>query len=54
MNYFKEEDWTDLLNASYSFTDLGASGEVPEEDVMLERKPKLRRRNRKEEQKNAE
>ena len=49
MNYYKEEDWADLLNASYSNDDTGASVEVSEEIVMLERKPKLRRRKRKEE-----
>ena len=44
MNYYKEEDWADLLNASYSTDNTGASEEVSEEIVMLERKPKLRRR----------
>lgn len=54
MNYYKEEDWADLLNASYSTDDTGASEEVSEEIVMLERKPKLRRRKRKEEHGSAE
>ena len=44
MNYYKEEDWADLLNASYSSDDTGVLEEVPEEIVMLERKPKLCRR----------
>ena len=54
MNYYKEEDWADLLNASYSTDTTGASEEVSEEIVMLERKPKLRRRKRKEEHGSAE
>lgn len=54
MNYYKEEDWADLLNASYYTDDAGGSEEVSEEIVMLERKPRLRRRKRKEEHQGAE
>lgn len=54
MNYYKEEDWADLLNASYSSDDTGVLEEVPEEIVMLERKPKLCRRKRKKDHGSAE
>lgn len=54
MNYYKEEDWADLLNASYYTDDAGGSEEVSEEIVLLERKPRLRRRKRKEDQQGAE
>lgn len=54
MNYYKEEDWADLLNASYYSAGLGGEEEVAEEVVLLERKPKLRRRKRKEEKRNVE
>lgn len=54
MNYYKEEDWADLLNASYYTDDVGGSEEVSEEIVLLERKPRLHRRKRKEDQQGAE
>ena len=48
------EVWADFLYASYCTDTTGASVEVSEDIVMLERKPKLRRRKRKEEHGSAE
>lgn len=44
MNYFKEEDWTDFLSATYSEDDKGGEEEASEDIILLERRPKLERR----------
>lgn len=53
MNYYKEEEWTDLLTASYSQETKDGLEEVTEDIILLERKPKLRRRKKKSEKEEA-
>ncbi len=53
MNYFKEENWTDFLSASYATEDKGGQEEVSEDVVLLERRPKLERRKRDDEKRES-
>ena len=54
MNYYKEENWVDLLNASYSSGNTGAPEEVSREILTLDSKPDLHRKKRKKLQKSDE
>lgn len=53
MNYFKEENWTDFLLASYVTEDKCGQEEVSEDIILLEHRPKLERRKRNNENKEA-
>ena len=53
MNYYKEEDWTDLLSASYFSNNSEAMEKTEEDVIVLERKPDLRRRKKEQEKKQS-